>query len=297
MNDWSKYTLEIINCPICGPDAGWKIRYKFDPFNVVTCNQCGLMYLSPRPDETSIFSLYQEQDYYLSSVAGIGYDEYLNVRENWLKTFRGRLKDIKKYKPTGQLLDVGCGPGFFLEAAQELGYDVWGIDPSEYIVQIAHRRFGERVRRGTIMTGCYEAESFDLIAAFDTFEHIYEPLLFLEAVKSLLKPNGVLVITTPNPKSLLACISGKTWVSFKIPEHVFYWSPYTIHKALEKYFDILEIRRAGQFATLGFLFRRLFNIGTQEKGLTYLIIKLLNRISFYSNNGSMTVIARKCEST
>jgi hypothetical protein len=103
----------------------------------------------------------------------------------------------------------------------------------------------------------------------------------------------VLAITTPNPKSLLAKISGKNWVSFKLPEHVFYWAPDTIRKALEEKFEVLEIRRAGQYATLGFLYRRVFRLSGKLGKFNQMMINFLNRFSIYSDNGSLTAIARK----
>ncbi|NOY98373.1 MAG: methyltransferase domain-containing protein [Chloroflexi bacterium] len=293
MKNWSNYEFETTSCPICGPNAEQKLRYDFAPFRVVACRECGLMFLSPRFTKDNILQLYQGQDYYVPSSGQHGYDEYLELHDCWLKTFKKRLHAIQQHQPAGRVLDIGCGPGFFLEAASEAGYDVWGIDPSEYIVQVAQKKFGQQIHRGTIADVNFEPESFDLVTAFDVFEHIYQPVDFLSRVHRLLKPNGVFAITTPNPASLLARISGKSWVSFKMPEHVFYWSPKTVRRALERDFDILEIRRAGQYATAGFLFRRLFKITDDPSKFAQAIIKLLSRISVYADNGSMTVIARK----
>lgn len=293
MKDWPQSDLEAVSCPLCGPEVSQGLRHEFGQFRVVTCQQCGLIFLSPRLAEASILDLYRDQDYYDSAIVGQGYDEYLEVRENWLSTFRARLKEIGKYKPGGRVLDVGCGPGFFLEAAASLGYEAWGLDPSDYIVKMAARKFGERIRKGTIANTDFEPGFFDLVVAFDTFEHLYNPLQFLSAAHRLLKVDGVLAITTPNPESLLARISGKGWVSFKIPEHVYYWSPKTIRQALEKDFEVLEIRRAGQYATLGFLLRRLFKLKAKTKGFILVLLDFLNKISVYSDNGSITAIAKK----
>ncbi len=285
--------LEAVTCPLCGPAFEPTLRYDFSPYGVVSCPGCGLLFLSPRLSESAILDFYAGQEYFVSPVSGRGYDEYLDARSNWIKTFSRRLDQIGKYQPPGKVLDIGCGAGFFLEAAQARGYDVYGLDPSAYIVQVARQRFGDRIQQGVIETADYPPETFDLVVAFDTFEHIYHPLEWLQAVWHLLKPGGLLAITTPDPTSLLARLSGRNWVSFKIPEHVFYWSPATIRRALAGNWEVLEISRAGQYATLGFLFRRLFRLPAEGPRWLRPLIALLNRFSLYSDNGSMTVIARK----
>ncbi|MBI3165137.1 MAG: class I SAM-dependent methyltransferase [Anaerolineales bacterium] len=292
-NTASSLNLEPASCPICGPDAPSVVRYDFAPHKVVVCSSCGLTYLSPRLTESAILELYKDEAYYNSNISGQGYDEYMEISDNWVKTFTLRLKQIAPYKSTGKALDIGCGPGYFLTAAQKLGFDVHGLDPSDYIVTQAQKTWGDRVRLGLIESAGYEPESFDLIVAFDTFEHIYEPKQFLAAIQRVLKTGGVLAITTPDPTSLLSKISGKNWVSFKLPEHVFYWSPGTIRKILGEHFEVLEVRRAGQYATLGFLFRRLFRLGNNPGRFLNGLIGILNKFSIYSDNGSITAIARK----
>ena len=292
-NTASSLNLEPASCPICGPDAPSVVRYDFAPHKVVVCSSCGLTYLSPRLTESAILELYKDEAYYNSKISGQGYDEYMEISDNWVKTFTLRLKQIAPYKSTGKALDIGCGPGYFLTAAQKLGFDVHGLDPSDYIVTQAQKTWGDRVRLGLIESAGYEPESFDLVVAFDTFEHIYEPKQFLAAIQRVLKPGGVLAITTPDPTSLLSKISGKNWVSFKLPEHVFYWSPGTIRKILGEHFEVLEVHRAGQYATLGFLFRRLFRLGNNPGRFLNGLIGILNKFSIYSDNGSITAIARK----
>lgn len=289
----SSSDIEISACPLCGPSAQAVVRYDFAPYRVVACTSCGLNYLSPRLTQEAILKLYKDEAYYNSNISGQGYDEYLELSENWIKTFTLRLKQIAPYKASGKALDIGCGPGYFLTAAQRRGFDVYGLDPSDYIVSMGQKTWGDRIRLGLIESAEYAPESFDLVVAFDTFEHIYEPKGFLNAIHRILKADGVLAITTPDPSSMLANISGKNWVSYKLPEHVFYWSPATIRKVLTDKFEVLEINRAGQYATLGFLFRRLFRLSNDPGKLLSGIINVLNKFSIYSDNGSLTVIARK----
>jgi SAM-dependent methyltransferase len=286
-------SLESISCPICGPDPVQDLRHDFAPYRVVSCSRCGLVFLSPRLTESAILKLYSDQEYYVSEVSGQGYDEYLEVQHNWVRTFTRRLEQIAKYQKPGKSLDIGCGPGFFLEAAQAQGYDTFGLDPSEYIIKVAREKFGDRVQVGLIESSSYPAHHFDLVVAFDTFEHVYHPLEWLAAVRRVLKTGGLLAITTPDPTSLLAKISGRKWVSFKLPEHVFYWSPSTIRRVLTEGWEVLEIHPAGQYASLGFLLRRLFRLPTNPRGIIKWKFDLLKKFSIYSDNGSMTVIARK----
>ncbi len=272
---------------------GARVRYEFAPFRVVACNRCSLNFLSPRLAEPVMLRRYQDQDYFRSAVPGQGYDEYLEVRQNWNKTFARRLRQIRKYRPGGRVLDVGCGPGFFMEVAAEVGYDAWGIDASAYIAGVAREKFGDHVLQGTLETADLGPQSFDAIVAFDTFEHVYDPIGFLDAARARLEPGGVLAITTPDPTSVLARVSGRRWVSFKIPEHVFYWSRRTLARAMENRFRILETTRAGQYATLSFLARRLFALGPTAAGPVKGVLDALNRFSVYTDNGSLTVIGMK----
>ena len=285
--------LEWPLCALCGKDVPYRVLHEFPPFAVVRCSVCGLTFLRPRPVEEAALALYQDSGYYESDETGHGYDEYLEVRQNWVRTFERRLRRISRFKPTGRVLDVGCGPGFFLEVAADWGYDAWGIDPSAYAVELARRRHGERISADVLETAEFEAASFDLLVAQDAFEHVYSPLRFLEAASRLLRPDGILAITTPDATSLLARVSGRRWVSFKIPEHVYYWSPATIRRALEPAFETMEISSAGQYATAGFLLRRLLRLGTRRPALLCELIDLFNRVSLYANNGSLTVIAAK----
>jgi SAM-dependent methyltransferase len=287
--------LERPACPLCGPGVPQQPRHTFAPFGVVDCAGCGLVFLSPRLTLARALALYQDAAYYDSSVAGQGYDEYLAVRENWVRTFDLRLRAIARHQAPGRALDVGCGPGFFLDAARSRGYQAWGIDPSAYAVEMARRTHGERVCTGVVETAPFPAGHFDLVTAFDAFEHVYDPVAFIDAVHRLLAPSGVLAITTPDVGSLLSRVSGRRWVSFKIPEHVFYWSPDTIRRVLAGRFEVLEITSAGQYATGGFLLRRLLRLGAVTPALLRGPVRLLNHLSLYANNGSLTVIARRSE--
>lgn len=93
-----------------------------------------------------------------------------------------------------EALDVGCAYGFVVELLKELGYEAYGVDISKFAVA---------KERGAILGDAenlpFKRSSFDLITCFETIEHLRNPELFLEECHRILKPSGVLIVSTPVP--------------------------------------------------------------------------------------------------
>jgi SAM-dependent methyltransferase len=106
-----------------------------------------------------------------------------------------------KFKPTS-ILDVGCGDGLFLKhVEQALGKDcaLHGVDYSQYQLSKA-RELPFDFKQANIETAGlpYDSEMFDLVYAAELIEHLVNPDYFLEECWRVLKPNGYLLISTPN---------------------------------------------------------------------------------------------------
>lgn len=107
----------------------------------------------------------------------------------------------------GRVLDVGCGTGFLLERLAVEGWSGVGIDLSPDSVQLAEERlerlgFAEHV--GAEVGSAYEPPSgpFDLVTVTDVLEHLEDPRECLRAIKREIAPGGLLVVSTPNRRSL-----------------------------------------------------------------------------------------------
>ena len=118
------------------------------------------------------------------------------------------LETIDQYaKPGGRVLDIGCGTGFLLERLAERGFSGVGIDLSPESVEHARRRLAEigaDDRLTAVVGSAYEppAGPYDLIALTDVLEHLEDPRACLAALRAQMAPGALLVISTPNRRSL-----------------------------------------------------------------------------------------------
>jgi SAM-dependent methyltransferase len=116
---------------------------------------------------------------------------------------------LRRVKPEGKLLDIGCGLGVFMRRLEDV-YEVYGIDVSHHAVEQA-RKLATKAKMGvgTATHLPFEANSFDITAAFDVVEHLEDPELLFREARRVLKQDGLLVLSTPNPHSLGARIKEK----------------------------------------------------------------------------------------
>ena len=101
-----------------------------------------------------------------------------------------------------EVLDAGCGEGFGTVLLADTARRVLGIDYSEDAVAAACAAYGGRPNLEFRRLDVYELPRlelrFDLITNFLVIEHLPDPARFLTAVRAGLKPDGVLMLTTPN---------------------------------------------------------------------------------------------------
>ena len=121
----------------------------------------------------------------------------LQVVETWVRSLSARLR-----KETLSILDVGCGTGDHITYPLALlNYQVLGIDFHEASIQEAKRRYelpNLTFRSGQLDVILQERLVFDLIICSEVLEHLYQPKEFLCALRRMVRPDGALIITTPN---------------------------------------------------------------------------------------------------
>ncbi len=288
--------LETCACPLCGEAPPATARAAFPPYRVVDCPRCALRYLSPRVAREDLPRLYEESYWDGGGTAG-GYASYAEMEALLAKTFAKRLRWLGAPAPGARLLDVGCGPGAGLDAAKAAGWEAWGLDLSADAVVRAQARHGSRVARGTLEDASFPAGFFDAITLFDVVEHVYEPRRLAAALASFLKPHGSVLIATPNVSSLLARATGPRWVSYKIPEHVTFFSRKTLADALAPPLRLVRAAPCGQHVSLPFLLERVGAALPVGGGLLRAAARAgpFSGLTLYANSGSMLVHAVRAD--
>jgi hypothetical protein len=130
---------------------------------------------------------------------------------------------------------------------------------------------------------------------FDLFEHVYRPREFLATLNEITRDDATVCITTPNHRSVLSRVSRRNWVSYKIPEHVFYYTPHTLRRTVAPLFEVALVRSEGQYCTLEFFAERLKTLSRPLGSALLRTVRGLGSKDWpvYVNSGSMTAVLRK----
>lgn len=202
--------------------------------NFKECKKCGLIYRDTQPEEDKIKEFYSED--YFHSQHPKGYHDVIARKDDVVNHRLKALAElINKLTPAkGRLLEVGCALGYFLELAQQAGWEAQGVELSSWAAQYAKEKTKVQVTTAKLEDIKFPSSYFDAVVMIELIEHTQNPVLFLNEVYRILKPEGVILITTPNSKSIHAKIwKEKFQETFLIPEHLFLFSIPTIKHILK----------------------------------------------------------------
>lgn len=218
------------------------------------CLDCGLRALSPMP------TLDQMVDINAETVHPF-FNACLEDEESYRAYFAHKLDDLQRERPSGKLLDVGCGAGFFLDAARSRGYEVAGVDLSPVPAAYARDALGLDVTVSSLYGYGAPSDSFDAVTIFQTIEHDPDPAALSSELFRILAPGGVLMVTTPAADGFVARAMGRRWFGYRNVEHVSFFSKRSLRYALERAgFEIvfLDVEH-GKRLSMKYVLNRLIN--------------------------------------
>jgi SAM-dependent methyltransferase len=234
---WTAEDTEDVVCCLCGVPG--TLVHDVAPFGVVRCPQCALVFISPRLRPEALQRLYDDVGYFEGGVygnalagddgagAGARFSPAMLLQRAWTT---GRLRLIEREHgggpAGGRLLEVGAGYGLFLAAAREAGWTTSGVELSRTGAAHARDALGLDVFCGQVEDAPFPP-GFDVVCAWDTVEHVPDPLAFWRTVRSLVADDGVVLFSTPYVSSLPARLLGTRWWTLKPTEHIWQFTPRT----------------------------------------------------------------------
>ncbi len=226
-------------CPVndikvlSGKDNINKLPGKFD---VVRCQECGLMRTNPRPTAESM-SFYYPDEYppyavpkgqaevspWMLKAFSFGLDFLFPKR----KTFTTILPDISP----GRALEIGCASGSFMERLKLKGWRVDGLEFSQSAAEKA-RSLGFDVKGVSLEKAEDPEYQYDLIVGWMVLEHLHDPLGALKKIYEWSTQEAYLAISVPNSAALEFKVFKEDWYALQLPAHLYHFTPKTLEKLL-----------------------------------------------------------------
>lgn len=186
-----------------GPRAEWQthagpVEAAVNGMEIIACESCGFRHAIPLPSAADLAAEYADAYY---ADAKPTYLRDAGADQQWAALAQhDRLDAVARAlgRPPGTLIEIGSGPGFFLETAAAKGWTAIGIEPSRQAASFAQGR-GLCVHNRTLDdAAAHGLPMADAIAATNVLEHLADPIGALALARDLLKSGGVLCLTVPN---------------------------------------------------------------------------------------------------
>ena len=183
-------------CKLCGKDKGKEFLEWKEGYFLIQCDYCNVVSANIKHTGDG---LYDDDEHYDRSFAQIA--EQIEYRKSVFGSERYdyTIKRLKLNPPELNVLDIGCGFGYYLSVLLEKGIHCKGLEVDKQQVKYCKEQ-GLNVVSGDINDE--KNERYDLIVMFDVLEHLYNPLKYLKSVFDKVKINGYLIAYTPNIHSL-----------------------------------------------------------------------------------------------
>lgn len=216
-----------------------------DGYDVIDCRACGFRHIDPLLSDEELQKFYdgefyekERPDYFARAEAD---------KEWWMLRYHHYYELLEAHAPGRRILDIGSGPGYFLEAGRMRGWDVLGFEPSRIAADYT-------AGRGiAVVNGFFSADKaqgpFDAISMNLVLEHLRDPIGLVEQAMSVLAPGGLLFVSSPNDFNPLQMVLWRKmgfapwWV---VPKHHL---NYFDHESAKRFFTARGLKTLHQEAS------------------------------------------------
>ena len=200
-----------------------------ESFDLILDENLDMLITFPQPKEGELSKYYKSEAYISHTDASKSlFDKVYQTVKNY--TIKQKIKLINSLNSENKtILDIGCGTGDFLKACKKDGWKIIGIEPDEGARNLTIKKTEISIHTNIEELVENTSNKFDVITMWHVLEHVPNLQEYINSLKNLLKPNGVLIIAVPNYKSYDAVYYGKFWAAYDVPRHLWHFSQKSIN--------------------------------------------------------------------
>jgi 2-polyprenyl-3-methyl-5-hydroxy-6-metoxy-1,4-benzoquinol methylase len=190
-------------CPACAERnilfAWWgRSRYSNEWWGYYHCKSCGLIFVNPRRSFQNVKKVIETTDNQLLKFVNMIPFDFKEFNYNIIQPAIRILPPLSKDGLRRRWLDIGCATGTMLEAAYRQGYEPYGLELNQPMVDwILKNRPHIHMTHG-LLNDLSTQEKFDIISADNVLEHIHEPAKFISDIRNHMKHDSLLILRVPN---------------------------------------------------------------------------------------------------
>jgi 2-polyprenyl-3-methyl-5-hydroxy-6-metoxy-1,4-benzoquinol methylase len=257
----------MTDCPICNSKAQiikelYDDRFGYKGYYAIrqcdSCDHCFVEKSFSKEELARLYTSHYQRSHY--DVSKFTPAKKNNGFGGWLN---GSKQAAYRWVPQNvRVLDVGCGAGETLAYHASRGCQAYGLEVDENVKHIADS-LGLNIVIGTLESNPFEPEFFDYIIMDQVIEHLSEPVSALKGASKMLKPEGRLILSTPNCRGWGRTVFGRKWINWHTPYHLNLFSKKSITIVIEE--AGFEVKNFVSVTSSDWLYYQLVNLALYPK--------------------------------
>ena len=237
---------KLSECPVCNSTNIQNHQVILDQsiskesFAIMKCKSCNFQFTNPRPSTKVIDKYYRSEEYisHTDKANSIINILYKIARKFAIRSKRKLINKIAKQKK-GNILDYGCGTGYFLNEMMKDGWKIAGVEPNNQAREIANQLNNQSIA-ASLSELKLKNQKFNIITLWHVLEHLHDLNDMIKKLKDILKEKGKIIIAVPNIDSYDQQIFGLNWAAYDVPRHLYHFDQDTMKTLMLKHGLIIK---------------------------------------------------------
>ena len=233
--------ITYTSCPVCKSEELEKVFSAKDYtvseelFQIVKCKTCKHLFTQNVAGQNEIGKYYASENYVSHSDTqdGLVNKLYHLIRKKTLQDKKYLIQN-ETGKAYGNILDIGCGTGAFLNTMKTSGWESTGLEPDENARKKAQELYGINPQASHELFNL-QPNKYDAITMWHVLEHVHQLHEYIEQIKNLITEKGKIFIAVPNYTSYDALHYGAFWAAYDVPRHLYHFSPVSMKNLVEQH--------------------------------------------------------------